>query len=339
MQHMAPPGPPFGWSAMVHDWTLRPGWLAAGVILLGGYAVALLVARRGGRSTVDPWRMACFVVGVVVLVGCVSSAIGADAMSAFYVHMILHLTLIMVVPVLLVLGHPLTVVRQGLPPRAGASFERALRSETIGVLTHPATGLVLYAAVIVGTHLTSFMDQMATRPSLMVGEQVLYVLAGWLLFLPLVGNEPIRWQVPFLARIGLLVMAMVPDTLVGIVLMQTPYDMFPTMMGMHPAWAPSPVHDLHIGGGLMWAAGDGLMMLVGVGVVIAMVSTGASRAQPLGPWLEGVRRSTLREHAAQASGRPAADPADDDADVVDVDSDHGALDAYNAMLSRLNERS
>ena len=67
-----------------------------------------------------------------------------------------------------------------------------LRSWPVTMLTRPAAGLLLYAATIIATHLTGFMDQMAQHAWLMTGEQVLYVVAGYLFLLPLLGEEPIR---------------------------------------------------------------------------------------------------------------------------------------------------
>ena len=174
------------------------------------------------------------------------------------------------------------------------------------------------------------MDQMAQHAWLMTGEQVLYVLAGYLFLLPLLGEEPIRSHPPYLLRLVLLVAAMIPDTVVGIVLMQAGRDPFPVMMGMHPTWALPALTDLVVGGALMWAAGDGLMMLFAVGMMISVLVSPVRREQMTGPWLEGVRSATMNERA-----RETADEGETD-ELLDPDSEE-ALDAYNRMLARLTE--
>lgn len=170
----------------------------------------------------------------MLLVITISSAINTYAMSLFWMHMVEHLTLIMVVPALLVLGHPLSVLREAGPaelrPRADAIFS----SWPVAVVTHPISGPMVYGATIFITHLTSFMDHMEVHPWLMTDEQVLYVVAGYVLLLPLIGEEPIRWRLPYLLRVVLLMVAMLPDTIVGIVLMQTDHDLFPAMERGHP---------------------------------------------------------------------------------------------------------
>ncbi len=320
--------PPFGWHAVLTSWHLRPGWLVAGLILLVVYGAAVRAARRRGRP-VHPVRAVCWVVGVVLMVLTVSSAFDIYAMSVFWVHMIEHLLLIMLVPAFLVLGSPLATIGAALGDGARARYLAALRSSPVAGLTSPLTGLAVYTMVIVGTHLTSFMDQMVMHTWLMSAEQILYVVAGWLLMLTLIGGEPIRWELPYLFRIGLILVGMTPDTIVGIVLMQTESNPWPMMFSMHPAWAPDPISDVQTGGALMWAAGDGLMMCLALGVMVALLSGDGRRAQFLGPWLENVRRSTLAEHVASGGGEQVA---------ADIDPDgEDALAAYNRMLGRLND--
>lgn len=323
--------PPFGWGPLLHDFKFVPGWTAFAVVLLAGYLALFLHARRRGERVVHPARVGSFVAGLVLLVATVSSAIDSYAMSAFWIHMIEHLLLIMVVPALLVLGHPLTVVRMGVREEHRHRVDAVLHSWPVAVVTHPAVGMLVYAGVIVGTHLTSFMDQMVLHPWLMPVEQVLYVASGWLMLLTLIGDEPIRWHLPYLMRFGFVLIGMIPDTVVGIVLLQTNNNPFPLMFAQHPHWAPSPLRDLEVGGGLMWVVGDGLMMCYGVGLIVALAAGKTARNQVVGPWLEAVRRQTLVDHVA-ASGDTLGYSGDD------VDDDDEALAAYNRMLARLNEQ-
>jgi putative membrane protein len=322
--------PPFGWGSFVHHWDVSLGWLVACLVLLAVYVDAVLRGyQRGHRH--PGWRIACYVGGIVLLFLTLSSAIDVYAMSVFWVHMIEHLLLIMVVPILLVLGHPLTALRESWGEAGQARFDRIVRSAPVAALTHPAVAFVLYGAVIVGTHLTGFMDQMVVHSWLMPAEQIAYVVSGYLLLLPMIGREPVRWELPYLARVLLVLVGMVPDTIVGIVLLQSDTVSFPKMFAMHPSWAPGAVDDQQIAGGLMWAAGDGLMMVIGVVIVIQMISD-PQRGRVLGRWLEGARRQTLAHHLTQGGGEGIGTASE-----VDVDDDDAVLDAYNAMLARMRD--
>lgn len=320
--------PPLTWGTFFSTWDLPIGWT---IVCVAGLAAYLLAWRRAGdATTVRPWRVASFVLGVVLTWACMASAVGVYSMALFWMHMVLHLTLITVAPAFLVVGHPITVLVEALEPPRRERVLAALRSRPAGVLTHPLTGLTVYAATIVGTHLTGFMDAMAQHSSLMVGEQVLYLAAGYLFLLPLVGEEPIRTDLSYGARMILLVAGMIPDTIVGIVLLQTETNPFRTFASMRPAWAPNGLDDLQTAGGLMWAEGDGLMMALAVAVMVAAITTEKRRERIVGPWLQGVRRSTL---AGPAQERVDGEAAPD----LDPDSDE-ALEAYNRMLAGLHRR-
>ena len=316
--------PPLDWGTFLGTWQLHVGWPVVCALMLAASVVGVVRGRRNG-GTVGPLRIACFVTGVVALAVTLCSGIDAYAMSLFWMHMIEHLTLITVVPTFLVLGHPLTVLRNAGGESWRYAVDVTLQRPPIGWLTHPLVGLVAYGLVVFYTHLTPFMDTMASDPTMMTVEQVLYVGSGAWLLLGAIGDEPLRWRTPYLLRIILLVMAMVPDTLVGIVLLQTERDPFPTYMAMRPSWATGAVHDLDIGGSLMWAAGDGLMMCLSIGVLVAML---ARRDRVLGTWLESARTATLVGHVERSGGTVEVGEGT-------VDDDDAALDAYNDMLRRL----
>ncbi|MEP7088844.1 MAG: cytochrome c oxidase assembly protein [Nocardioidaceae bacterium] len=321
--------PPLDWHAFLVSWQVRPVWDALALVTLVAYVVGLRRAQAAGTRAVHPVRVGSFVAGLALLVWTLSSALEVYATTLFWVHMVQHLLLIMVVPALLVLGHPLTVLVAATRGRTRSVVERVLVTGPVAVLTHPLVGLGYYSTVIVATHLTSFMDQMMSSPWLGPAEQALYLSSGYLLLLPLLGNEPIRWKPPQLFRIGLFLIAMTPDTVVGIVLMQTDHDLFPGMLGNRPSWAPSAVSDINTGGALMWVGGDGLMMVFAVSLVIAIIAA-PDREDLIGSWLEGVRRSSMSDHVGEGAGRQGF--GDDD----DVDDSDEALAAYNRMLGRLD---
>jgi cytochrome c oxidase assembly factor CtaG len=319
---------PLTWSTFFGTWHLDSWWLVAAVVLAGGYLT--LHRMAGETSTVRPWRVASWVGGLALMWVCVASAIGAYSMSVFWMHMVLHLLLIMVVPILLVLGHPITVILESFPEHRQPAVLRVIRSWPVTVLSHQLFGTLLYAVVIIGTHLTGFMDQMAQHGWLMGAEQVLYVVTGYLFLLPLLGEEPTRPNPPYLLRLIILVIAMIPDTIVGIVLLQTSSIPFPVMMGMHPSWAPDHLTDVHTAGGLMWAGGDGGMMFIAMGLMISVITSSTRRTRMTGSWLEGVRRATLVEHVREAGAEAPSEPAG-----LDPDSDE-AYEAYNRMLAELS---
>lgn len=311
--------PPLSWGSVARTWDVHlwSGLVCAGLVAL--YASCALV--RPPDMRLSWWRISSFVSGVVVLCLAVSSGLAVYGRALFWLHMVLHLVLIMVVPALLVLGHPLHVLQGAGGARWADRVGAVLRSSPVSFLLHPVTGLATYTGVIVGTHLTSFMDGMYDHAWLRPTEVVLYVAGGWLFLTPVLGNEPIRWHLPALSRLGLLVLAMVPDTVVGIVLLQGTANPFPRMFPGMP-WGPDPLRDVQTGGAVMWVGGDGLMMVFAIGVVLTIL-TGHWQGPMLGTWLESARASTLSDLTGEAI-------SEDD----DLDEAQSALEAYNRMLRR-----
>lgn len=329
MDHMSDL-PALSWRSLLSTWQPNTIWTIVLVLLLVGYPVAWVRARN--RSVRVPgWRLGSFVLGVLVLAVSIESGVSAYSHVLFWVHMIQHLLLIMVVPALLAVGRPLTVVRGMASEQGRARWDRAVQGRGISVLTHPLVGFGVYAVTLVITHLSSFPDLMLTSMAVHEFEQVLYVVAGLWFLLPLLASEPIRWQLTPLQRIFLLLVGMAPDTVVGIVLLQSEINPYPALAGRHPGWGPSPLADVHIAGGVMWVAGDGLMMVFAVCLILGYVTHGTAANATAGTWLENIRRSSLAE-SVQASGGSVEGLGAD----ADIDEDEASWQAYNSMLSRLS---
>lgn len=323
--------PPLTWHLLLTSWQPNPVWDVLLLAALASYTAGLVLARRRGSGRLPWYRVVAFLLGMLTLVASLNTAIETYSHLLFWVHMVQHLLLIMVAPALLVLGSPLSLLLKATDGARQERIRKALTSAPVSLLTHPLSGVAIYAVVIVATHLTSFMQQMMLHPWVNQAEHLLYLGGGYLFLLPLVGDEPIRWRPPHPVRLLVLFLAMAPETVVGIVLLQADHELFPAYAAVPRSWGPSPVADLNRGGGIMWAFGDGLMMLLIVGIVLVYITHGTTNSTA-GGWLEDVRRSTLAGHL-DATGQHA------DLDGSDLDEDDAALTAYNAMLARLSGES
>ncbi|SFE61974.1 putative copper resistance protein D [Actinopolyspora alba] len=319
---------PLTWSNALTSWQLSP-WDVLVVLLAVTYLAGLLRYRHLGRWPIR--RAAAFLGGLLALVVAVNSAIGVYSEALTWVHMVQHLVLIMAVPILLIVGRPLELWVAASGTTASRRLENALRSRTVNALTHPATSFVYYTVVLVVTHLTVFAQLRLEHEWLRHFEIVLYLTSGYLLFLPVLGSEPLRWKrFPHPLRVVLLMAGMLPDTLVGVVLMMAPNPIAPGYRLARPDWGPTLLDDQHLAGAIMWFFGDATM------AVLALITVGVwlrSRGPEagFGTWLESARRSALAQTASGSA--PAL------RDSADVDADEQALADYNAMLARLHQGS
>ena len=288
--------------------------LAAAVYLTG---VALVPVRAPGTRWPARHTIA-FVAGLAVCAFATNGSIAVYDQALFTAHMAGHLALVMVAPVLLAAGRPLTLALAATAPPRRARLERLLRGRVISFLTAPPVALATYAAVIVGSHLTGLMDTIMRNTWAGQVEHLVYVLAGFQFFVLVVGTEPIRWRLASPARWLLLAIAMAVDTFTGIVLMQ----------GSHAvALAPSALDvsalsDTRTGGAMMWFGGDAIMAAVMIVLVVGWLRN-VEHAPAQKGWLEQARGAAFSEHTGSSSD-------------VEVDDDDAARTAYNNWLERLN---
>ena len=134
-------------------------------------------------------------------------------------------------------------------------------------------------------------------------EHALYLLVGYLYFLPIIGSEPILWRMSMLGRYLLLLVTMPVDTAVGVVLMLLPHEPFPAYARTGRSWGPGLVADLHEGGFIMFAGSDIIMTILGGPSPLAS-STARARA-PHG--MAGL--TAWAGPRCIAARRPAASPA------------------------------
>jgi putative copper resistance protein D len=332
--------PPLNVAELVTRWQFAPVVTGLVVVSAGLYLWGVLRVRR--RHPARPWparRTALFLGGLGVIVIATESGVGSYDDVLFWDHMVQHLLLLMVAPPLLVLAQPATLLLHASRNPVHTWTKKLLRSRTVTWLTWPPFGAALYVGVIVGTHLTSFMTLVLAHEAVHNAEHALYLIAGYLYFLPLLGREPIRWRVSYPTRIFLLFLAMPVDAFTGLVLGSEGDNPFPGLAQNRPDWAPSPVTDVHIGGAVMWVGGAGLMFTIMMTVFFAW--TRESRADGGLGWLETARRTNFasvvgtQSEAGVSSDRPPRQPVASRAENVD-DDEH--LAAYNAYLARLNQQ-
>ena len=248
-------------------------------VLLTLLAAAYLACVRivGRRHPARPWpagRTAAFLLGLAVIAVATQSSVGVYDDVLFSIHMIQHLLLIMVAPPLLIFGRPVTLLLHVARNPLHARVKQVLRSPVVSGLTWPPVAVTLYAAVVVSTHLTPLMNLVLENEAVHDAEHALYLVAGYLYFLPVVGSEPVRWRLSAFGRYLLVLITMPVDTLVGVVLMLVPRELFPAYARAGRTWGPGLVTDLHQGGLIMLAGSDLVMAVLAVTLAVSFVGDG-----------------------------------------------------------------
>lgn len=317
-----PTRPLFG-SALFTVWQLDAVALAVLVLAAAWYltGVALVPARHPGlRWPLE--RTIAFLAGLAVCGFATNGSIAVYDQVLFTAHMAGHLALVMLAPALLMFGRPLTLALTASDEARRGRIERVATGRTVSLLTAPPVALASYLVAIVGSHLTGLMDSIMLSTWAGQVEHLVYVLVGCQFFGLIIGDEPIRWRLSSPARWLLLAVAMAVDTFTGVVLMQGTRAV---EMVAAPGLHVHALSDTRTGGAIMWFAGDGIMAVVMIALVIGWLL----RIEPSDEkgWLEQARRATFSAHTGAATA---------DAEAAAFDDDDAARGSYNDWLAQLD---
>ena len=221
--------------------------------------------------------MVWFLAGAVVTFIATQSVIAVYDMSYFSMHMAQHLALIMVAAPLFALSAPLDLLYDQVPV-----LRRAFDGPVMRVVTHPLAAFGLYFVFIPFTHLTSFFNLMLEHEWIHHGEEIGFLIVGYLFFRAAFGLERGTTMHPGLRLVY--VMAGVPvDTFTGLALAMETYNPFPRYAVMAPAgvnhaWI---LNQVHLGGAIMWIGGDALMLVACAPIAVAWVRFENARTREL----------------------------------------------------------
>ncbi len=203
--------------------TLLGAWRPDVVLVTLAVVLALVYGRWLRR--VEGWpvgRAVAWFAGCAVLVLASSSGLGRYADALFSAHVAEHMLISIVVPVLLVLGGPVTLARRALPEECDARdrLEALLDAPALRLLAHPAVAAVLVVGSPFLLYLTPAFSLLQPLGWLMPAISLWFLGAGYLFFWVLVGVDPAPGvRLPHVARLAVLVASMPFHALFGVILL------------------------------------------------------------------------------------------------------------------------
>jgi putative membrane protein len=227
-------------------WRLDPAVLAPLAAYAALYLSRFAAARReaGGRGA-GPAQVLAFGGALLVLLVAVVSPL--DALGERYLfsaHMVQHLLIGDIAPLLVLLALSRVILRPAT--RRLTRLERAL-----GPLAHPATGLCLWLVIIYLWHVPVLYDAALRDPFLHALEHLSFFAAGIALWWPLVQPVPMRRRLGGLGSVAYIGMAKAGLAALGLYLAwsstvaYTPYESAPRISGL------SAIEDQNVGGAIM----------------------------------------------------------------------------------------
>ncbi|MFJ6015654.1 cytochrome c oxidase assembly protein [Streptomyces sp. NPDC092952] len=288
-----------------------PFFLIGCVLAIGLYVYAVLRLRARG----DGWpigRTVFFVVGVLSIALVMCTKLNAYGMVMFSVHMVQHMVISMLSPILLLLGAPVTLALRALPVagrgRTGPRelLLKLLHSRYMRVITHPAFTIPMFIASLYALYFTPLFDFLMGSTTGHIAMMVHFLAVGLVFFWPIMGIDPGPHRPGYVMRMLELFAGMPFHAFFGIALMMASTPMVGTYQHPPASLGIDALSDQSWAGGIAWAFSE----IPSVLVLIALVYQ----------WYHSEQRMAKRSDRA----------ADRDGDQE--------LEAYNAYLASLQAR-
>lgn len=277
--------------------------------LLYGWGVVRL-RRRG-----DAWpvgRTVAFGLGLLTVLLVMCTRLNDYGMVLFSVHMVQHMVISMLSPILLLLGGPVTLALRALPTagrgRRGPRelLVALLHSRYVRVVSHPAFTVPMFIASLYALYFTPLFDALMGSTVGHLAMMVHFLAVGLVFFWPIMGVDPGPHRSGYVMRILELFAGMPFHAFFGIALMMGSEPMVGTFAHPPASLGVSALSDQNAAGGIAWAFSE----IPSVVVLLAL----------LVQWYVSEQRQARRRDRA-----------------ADRDGDR-ELAAYNAYLASLRGR-
>jgi len=307
------PGGPLTTSGWFTVW--RIDWLWLGVALT---AVTLyLVGVRRMRLRGDSWpvrRTIGWVLGWAIFVWATCGAPGVYGRVLFSVHMVMHMTVSMAAPILMVLAAPVTLALRTLTPRRDNSLGprelllAVVHSRYFAVIGNPIVAAVIFFSSLIVFYFSPLFELALRTHTGHVLMTTHFLLAGYLFAWVLVGIDPGPKRWPPVLLLVILFGTISFHAFFGVALTSGTTLLAPTFFqGLHLPWAVDLLADQRTGGAVAWGIGELPTLILALLVTLDWVRSDSAESTRLD-------RQADRDHDAE-------------------------LKAYNAHLSALSGQS
>jgi putative copper resistance protein D len=256
----APLPPPPTVANYLTQWRPDLLWILGCAVLLFAYwAGVRRLRRRGDRWPL--WRTISWTLGTLLLFVLTNGGLNRYEQVLFSAHMLMHMALTMVVPLLLVPAAPVTLALRAIRRRTdGTRGGRewllwAVHSPVARVLANPIVAAALFAGSLIVFYYSPLFSWATTDH---VGHEwmtVHFLATGYLFVQALIGVDPTPVRFPHPFRLLLLLVTMAFHAFFGLSLIEGNGLLLADWYGAM-GWGTSALADQQAGGGIAWSVGE-----------------------------------------------------------------------------------
>jgi putative membrane protein len=223
-------------------WSIEPSVLV-GVTALGLAYLKLWRRARvaGGPHPPGYGRLALFAAGLLVILAALVSPIDDLGDQLLVMHMVQHILLLDIAPILMILGLSKTLLRP-VTKRIQTIERRA------GVLAHPATALAAYAGFMWLWHVPFMYDAALRHSGIHAVEHLCFAVGGSLYWWHLLSPIRNRRRLSGLGPVGYMVSTKLIVGLLGVALAFALSSIYAFYQHHPHFWGLSPVEDQSLAG-------------------------------------------------------------------------------------------
>jgi putative membrane protein len=255
------------------QWTLQPS------VLIGVAALAILyfMGWRRGRASNAPHkpgfgRLTLFALGLATILAALVSPIDGLGDQLLVMHMVQHVLLLDIAPILLILGLNKVLLRP--VTRRVQSLERRA-----GYLAHPAFAVLCYVGFMWLWHIPAMYDAALRHTTVHAVEHLCFVAAGTLYWWHLLSPIRNRHRLTGLGPVGYMVSTKLLVGGLGIALAFAPASFYPFYQHHPHYWGLSPTEDQSLAGLTMALEQSIVMGVALVWVFVQMLTESEREAQ------------------------------------------------------------
>jgi cytochrome c oxidase assembly factor CtaG len=283
------------------SWTLDPWSLAAIVILAGLYLAGVVAVRRHGERWPAGRVVAFCGVGLGFATIATMSFVGVYQPVLFYVRSVQTVLLLLVVPLFVALGRPLSLVIATLP-RAGQRLRAAIGSRPAQLVTFPPittfvlvlTPFLIYFTPWYAAGFTSGLVNQLTHVAL--------IAPGFVFFWTLLRVDPVPRAYPYILTLWITAAEVVGDAVLGIaVIADTSLLAGPYYHAVAYPWGNLATSQV-LGGGVLWILGDAVGLPFLAAQLIQMMREDEAEAKVVDAELDAQEVAASSAAAAATAG-------------------------------------
>ena len=307
--YSGPPAWTFG--RVFSSWQWEPVVPAIAVLGTVGYLFGVSRLRRTAREAGSPtWpvgRTFAFVLGMALWVFTTCAGLGVYEKVLFTDRAVQSVLLLMVVPLLLAMGAPVTVLVEAAPEGSRERLRAALRGGVAQALMFP---LVSTVVLIVPPWLFFFSPWYRlsmTTGGWNIAFHVGFVLFGLAYFWPRLQIDPVAKHYHPLLGVAITVAEVIFDAGLGFILVFGKTLLIPHYWAeLGRPWGMSPRSDQSWGGAVLWGLGDIAGVPFLVALIIRVIREERVRTVAVDLELDQQEQEQRDQAAATAPATPAA---------------------------------